>query len=194
MVMIKLIKPAALTALVFLLCSCGSNSVKGPRPEDTVLVHSPNVRPDWIEELDLPSQVEVIEALEDEGLTPRDTVLFDPEIWNNPDAPKVTVRFDLDRWVVRPADQSLLEGAGQTLIDNPDLQVLLTGFCDWRGTTDYNLALGEKRANSVKDYLMQLGVDAARISVLSRGDLDAIVEASPSQMADERRVEIIITQ
>lgn len=192
--MFKLIKPLAFTALVSLLCSCGSNSVSGPNPEDTVLVNTSEVRPDWIEELDLSEQEEVIEELEKEGLAPRDTVLFDPNVWDNPDAPKVTVRFDLDRWVVRPADQSLLESAGQTLIDNTDLQVLLTGFCDWRGTTDYNLALGEKRANSVMDYLIQLGVDPTRISVLSRGDMDAIVEATPSQMADERRVEIIIVK
>lgn len=192
--MFKLIKPLALTASVILLCSCGSKSISGPNPEDTVLVNTSEVRPDWIEELNLTEQAAVIEDLEEEGLAPRDTVLVDPNVWGDPNAPKVTVLFDLDKWVVRPADQSLVENAGHTLLNNQDLQVLLTGFCDWRGTIDYNLILGEKRANSVKDYLVQLGIDPERIDILSRGDFDATIDATPSQMKEERRVEIIIVQ
>lgn len=188
-------KPLALALLALLLASCGGNkSVSGPKPEDTILVNTTEVRPDWIEELDLSEQNLVLEELEEAGLEPRDTVLVDPNIWGDPNAPKITVRFDLDKWVVRPLDQPLIEQAANTLIEQPELQVLLTGFCDWRGTTDYNLALGEKRANSVRDYLVQLGVSGDRIDVLSRGDLDAIVEATPAQMADERRVEIVIVQ
>jgi len=192
--MFKLIRPIALTALAIILSSCGSDSITGPSPEDTVLVNTSEVRPDWIQELDLAEQGVVLAELEEEGLEVRDNILVDPEIWGDPNKPKITVFFDLDKWVVRPADQSLVESAAQTLLDKPELEVLLTGFCDWRGTTDYNLALGEKRANSVKDFLIQLGVDSNRISVLSRGDLDAIVDATPSQMAEERRVEIIIVQ
>ena len=192
--MFKLIRPIALTALAIILSSCGSDSITGPSPEDTILVNTSEVRPDWIQELDLAEQGVVLEELEAEGLEIRDNVLVDPEIWGDPNKPKVTVFFDLDKWVVRPADQSLVENAAQTLLSNGNLQVLLTGFCDWRGTTDYNLALGEKRANSVKDFLIQLGVDTSRISVLSRGDLDAVVDATPSQMAEERRVEIIIVK
>ncbi len=192
--MFKLIKPIALTALAIILSSCGSDSITGPSPEDTVLVNTSEVRPDWIQELDLGEQGVVLAELEEEGLEVRDNILVDPKVWGDPNKPKVTVFFDLDKWVVRPADQMLVESAAQTLLSKATLQVLLTGFCDWRGTTDYNLALGEKRANSVKEYLMQLGVDAGRISVLSRGDLDAIVDATPSQMAQERRVEIIIVQ
>jgi peptidoglycan-associated lipoprotein len=192
--MFKLIKPLVLTALAILLSSCGSDKVIGPNPEDTVLVNTSEVRPDWIQEFDLGEQAILLQELEEQGLELRDSVLVDPAIWGDPNRPKVTVYFDLDRWVVRPADRPLVEGAAKTLLDRPSLQVLLTGFCDWRGTTDYNLALGERRANSVKDYLVQLGVDANRISVLSRGDLDAVVGASPEQMAKERRVEIIIVQ
>ncbi|MCG8527536.1 MAG: OmpA family protein [Opitutales bacterium] len=192
--MFKLIKPAALTVLIAILCSCGSKNTSGPNPEDTVLVNTSEIRPDWIEELDISEQEIVLEELEEAGLEPRDTVLVDPNVWGDPNAPKITVFFDLDNFVVRPADYAVIEQAAQTLIEKTDLQVLLTGFCDWRGTTDYNLALGEKRANSVKDYFVQFGVDAERIDILSRGDLDAVVEASPSQMAEERRVEIVIVQ
>ncbi len=192
--MFKLIKPIALTALAILLSSCGSDTMTGPSPEDTVLVNTSEIRPDWIQELDLGEQGIVLEELEEEGLEVRQAALVDPEIWGDPSRPKISVYFDLDKWVVRPADQGLVESAAQTLMDRPELQVLLTGFCDWRGTTDYNLALGERRANSVKDFLVQLGVDGGRISVLSRGDLDAVVNASPSQMAEERRVDILIVR
>jgi len=190
--MFKLFKPIALTALVIVLSSCGSKKSTGPNPEDTVLVNTTEVRPDWIEELDLSEQEIVLEELEESGLEPRETVLLNPDIWSDENTPKVTVYFDLDKWVVRPADQSLIEQAAEDLIQKSDLRVLLTGYCDWRGTTDYNLALGEKRANSVKDYLVQLGVSADRVDVLSRGDLDAVIEASSAQMAQERRVEVSI--
>jgi peptidoglycan-associated lipoprotein len=192
--MFKVIKPLALAALITLLCSCGSDTVKGPNPEDTILVNTSEVRPDWIEELDLSGQASVINELEQEGLEIRESVLVDPNIWGDPNSPKVTIRFDLDKWVVRPVDQTLIEKASETLLENADLRVLLTGYCDWRGTTDYNLALGEKRANSVKDYLVSLGVSPERVEILSRGDLDAIIEATPAQMAEERRVEIIIVR
>ena len=192
--MFKVIRPLAFVASIILLCSCGSESVKGPNPEDTVLVNNSEIRPDWIEETDLSEQAMVIQDLEGEGLALRDSVLADPNVWGDPDSPKVTVHFDLDRWVVRPVDQALVEKASETLLQQPELRVLLTGYCDWRGTTEYNLALGEKRANSVKDYLVSLGVTPDRIEILSRGDLDAVLEATPSQMAEERRVEIVILQ
>ena len=192
--MFKVIRPLALIASIALLCSCGSDSAKGPNPEDTVLVNNSEIRPDWIEEMDLSGQASVIEDLEGEGLEIRESVLADPNVWGDPDSPKVTVHFDLDRWVVRPVDQTLIEKATETLLQQPDLRVLLTGYCDWRGTTEYNLALGEKRANSVKDYMVSLGVSPDRIEILSRGDLDAVLEATPAQMAEERRVEIVILQ
>jgi peptidoglycan-associated lipoprotein len=192
--MLKLFWPLALTVSVILLGGCGSKSASGPKPEDTVLVNTTEVRPDWIDQLDLTEQADVLEELEKEGLELRDTALVDPAIWGDPNAPKVTAYFDLDKWIVRPADQSLIEQASKTLLDQPHLQVLLTGFCDWRGTTEYNLTLGERRANSVKDYLVQLGVSPGRISVLSRGDMDAVVGATPSQMAQERRVEIMVVK
>jgi peptidoglycan-associated lipoprotein len=167
--MLNHIKLLFITASVIVLCSCGKKApIAGPNPEDTVLVNTSEVRPDWIEELDVSEQDLVIADLEEQGLETREAILNDPGVWQDPNAPKVTVRFDLDKWVVRPVDQALIESASETLLENTELRVLLTGYCDWRGTTDYNLALGEKRANSVKDFLVQLGVDSSRIDVLSR--------------------------
>jgi peptidoglycan-associated lipoprotein len=192
--MFKRTWPLALTIVALLLSSCGPKSVSGPKPEDTVLVNTTEIRPDWIEQLDLGERSAIIEELEQEGLELRETALVDPNVWGDPDSPRVTVNFDLDKWVVRTQDHPRMESAAKSLLEKPNLQVLLTGFCDWRGTTEYNLALGEKRANSVRDFLIQLGVEPRRISVLSRGDLDAVVGATPAQMALERRVEILIVQ
>ncbi len=74
--MFKLIKPIALTALAIFLSSCGSDSITGPSPEDTVLVNTSEVRPDWIQELDLSEQGIVLEELEEEGLEIRESILL----------------------------------------------------------------------------------------------------------------------
>lgn len=83
---------------------------------------------------------------------------------------------DLEK-VQFPFDSSrLTDGARSTLQDNADciqerdLRIEIEGHCDERGTTEYNLALGERRANSVKDYLTSLGVSADRITTTSYGD------------------------
>ncbi len=194
--MLKYLRSLSLFSFLLLLVSCGGDkSAVGPNPEDTVLVNTSEVRPDWIDELDIDEQATVIAELVEEDLEPRSTILnMDASVWGDLDAPKATVYFDLDQATVRPADFPILDSVANTLLDNPEMQVLLTGFCDWRGTTDYNLALGEKRASNVMDYLTQLGVNGANVSILSRGDLDAVVQATPDQMAQDRRVEIIITQ
>ena len=194
--MIKLFRSLAIVMCLWMLVGCGESTTKGPKPEDTVLVNTSEVRPDWIEELSLDEQSSVVVALSEEDLELRPSILnVDPAIWgDDPNAPKAKVYFDLDKWSIRPIDHTIVDGAAQTLLQNPEMRVLLTGYCDWRGTTDYNLALGERRANSVRDYLVQMGVSAARIDILSRGDMDAVLEATPSQMALDRRVEIIIIQ
>lgn len=56
------------------------------------------------------------------------------------------------------------------LKENASATIQIEGHCDERGTTEYNIALGEKRANAAKDYLVRLGVDASRVSVISYGE------------------------
>ena len=62
--------------------------------------------------------------------------------------------------------------------------------CDWRGTAAYNLALGDRRSNSVNSYLKTLGVSESRLVTLSKGDLDALEGATEAAMAQDRRVEV----
>lgn len=80
-----------------------------------------------------------------------------------------TIYFDTDRYNVDSVDAAALQTQAQWLARYPAKRATLEGHCDERGTRDYNLALGERRANAAKNYLISLGVDAARISTVSYG-------------------------
>jgi len=81
-----------------------------------------------------------------------------------------TVHFDYNKYDVRPGDdQSILQRQAAWLQKYPSVRVTIEGNCDERGTEEYNLALGARRANAVKEYLVSLGVSAARIDTISYG-------------------------
>jgi len=80
------------------------------------------------------------------------------------------VHFDFDRYDIRPEDRTTLNGLADWLVRNSAASLLVEGHCDERGTDEYNLALGERRATAVKDYLAASGVDRARISTISYGE------------------------
>ena len=102
------------------------------------------------------------------------------------------VFFDYDKSFIRGDMQEILSGNGRHLMDNPDLQVLLEGHCDERGTVEYNLALGERRAMAVKNYLLQYGVPASRLSTLSFGEEKPFVQGhDESAWSQNRRVHFV---
>jgi peptidoglycan-associated lipoprotein len=80
------------------------------------------------------------------------------------------VYFDFDRYDLRADARATLKTNGEWLKANPAAQVQIEGHCDERGTTEYNIALGAKRAQAVKDYLVTLGVAADRLSTISYGE------------------------
>ncbi|WP_374648241.1 peptidoglycan-associated lipoprotein Pal [Rhizorhabdus sp.] len=80
-----------------------------------------------------------------------------------------TVFFDTDSYDVDAEDQATLSRQAQWLAKYPNASVTIEGHCDERGTREYNLALGERRANAAKNYLVSVGVPASRISVISYG-------------------------
>lgn len=102
------------------------------------------------------------------------------------------VYFEFDQSFVRPADRPILQEVAQYLEANPDSSLLVEGHCDWRGTTEYNMALGDRRAVSVLNYLTNLGIAPQRIETVSKGDLEAITEGSEEQMRQDRRADLII--
>jgi peptidoglycan-associated lipoprotein len=80
-----------------------------------------------------------------------------------------TIYFDTDRYNIDSADAAALQSQVQWLSRYPNKRATVEGHADERGTRDYNLALGERRANSAKNYLVSLGVDASRINTVSYG-------------------------
>jgi len=79
------------------------------------------------------------------------------------------VYFDFDQYMIRPDATPMLEKQAEWLNRYPAVHVRIEGNCDERGTREYNMALGARRANSVKTFLTQRGVDASRISTVSYG-------------------------
>jgi peptidoglycan-associated lipoprotein len=79
------------------------------------------------------------------------------------------IHFDFDRYEVRPEDAQILKENAALLKKYPNVKIQIEGHCDERGTVEYNLALGERRANNTKNYLVSLGVSSDRISPISYG-------------------------
>lgn len=80
------------------------------------------------------------------------------------------IHFDFDKAVLKDKAIAKLTRYAVALLQYPDAKVLIEGHCDERGTTEYNLALGERRALSAKKYLIKAGVDGSRISTVSYGE------------------------
>lgn len=101
-----------------------------------------------------------------------------------------TVYFDLDKYDIRPDAKPLLAEAARLMRQYPQISLRLEGHCDERGTVEYNLALGERRANAVRDYLVGLGVERSRLATVSYGkERPADIGHDEAAWARNRRVE-----
>ncbi len=81
-----------------------------------------------------------------------------------------TIYFEFDQSGLRPDAKAELRASAERLKQNPDVRIEVQGNCDTRGSAEYNLALGNRRAESAKRYLGDLGVNASRISTVSFGE------------------------
>lgn len=104
------------------------------------------------------------------------------------------VLFAFDSAAIGPAERSKVEEAATYLKANPGARIVLVGRCDWRGTTEYNLGLGDRRARSVLDYLATFGISASQVEVISKGDQDAKEGGTAAEMQQDRRVDIGLFQ
>ena len=103
------------------------------------------------------------------------------------------IYFDTDRYNIDSADAAALQTQAQYLAQYPSVTVTIEGHADERGTREYNLALGERRANAAKNYLTSIGVAANRISVVSYGEERPVALASnPEAWAQNRRAVTIV--
>ncbi len=103
------------------------------------------------------------------------------------------VFFETDQWTLRPEGQQTIQGWAQLLRQNAGANIILEGHADERGTREYNIALGERRAATARDYLVSLGIDARRIRTISYGkERPAITESNPDGWAQNRRSVIVV--
>jgi len=144
-----ILKFLLLTCILVLVAGCGGsketvNFEPDPFPEPDPVTEEPanlNLEPDPPKEDDLAKQPLVLR----------------------------TINFDFDQFSLSATAKAVRAENARQLLENPEVSVRIEGHCDERGTVEYNLALGERRAMVTRDYLTNYGISANRITVLSYG-------------------------
>ena len=102
--------------------------------------------------------------------------------------------FDFDRSEIRADARDVLARKADVLNQFPEIAIRIEGHADERGTVEYNLALGERRAQAAKDYLVNAGIDPSRISTISYGEeRPAVDESNEAAWSQNRRDEFVVT-
>ena len=105
------------------------------------------------------------------------------------------IHFEFDSIRLSPQAQEILRKKAQWLRENPRVRVVIEGHCDNRGTNEYNLALGDRRAHSSKVFLIDLGIDETRIQILSFGEERPLDRGDNEEAwARNRRAHFVITK
>ncbi len=131
--------------------------------------------PEPVQEEPVVEEQPVVEEVVEEPVV-EEPVLTEEEIFlqksldeMNAEAPLQMIHFDFDKYFIRDDAKPVLESNAEWLQKFDAITILIEGHCDERGTEEYNLALGEKRAKSALDYLESLGISADRIKIISHG-------------------------
>lgn len=173
----------ALAAVVVALPACSKDAPPAPMPEPTPEAPAPAPTPppepaqtgDW-EEADVPEQT----FLSAEEINQRR--LLKP------------IYFDFDKADIRGDQRSTLQANADWLREHTDVAILIEGHCDERGTRQYNLALGDRRASATRDYLVALGIGANRVEIVSYGEeRPAIMGEGEQNWSQNRRGEFVAT-
>ena len=103
------------------------------------------------------------------------------------------VLFDYDKYDIKEDFKAVLKSISSWMIKNPDSRLSIEGHCDERGTNEYNLALGDRRAKAAKDFLISLGVPSARLDTLSYGEERPLcTEQTEECWAKNRRAHFVV--
>ena len=101
------------------------------------------------------------------------------------------VNFETGKAILLPESQGILDQVAQSLVDNPDVNVEVGGYTDNTGRTATNVRLSEARANAVRDYMIEKGVDGGRITAKGYGQENPVADnATAAGRAANRRVEL----
>lgn len=103
------------------------------------------------------------------------------------------IYFDYDKYEVRQDAKEVLQDISSWLMKNTSAKLLVEGHCDERGTNEYNLALGDRRAKAVRDYLVALGISSGRIEMISYGEEKPIcLEQTEECWSENRRAHFVV--
>jgi len=158
----------------FLFSACNKKNVKGSGAENPDMVTDTATIPGVdVQDGSVPSTETDIRGAE---FLPQETIK--------------TINFDFDRYELSEASRATLQANAALIKARKDWTVLVEGHCDDRGTTEYNLALGQKRAKSVRDYYVRLGVPESSIGTISYGEEKPLcTEATDACWLQNRRAE-----
>ncbi|MCE5312089.1 MAG: peptidoglycan-associated lipoprotein Pal [Nitrospiraceae bacterium] len=105
------------------------------------------------------------------------------------------IYFDFDKYDINEAAKPLVKQAAAALSKDSRIKVIIEGHCDERGTNEYNLSLGEKRAFAVKEYLLSLGIPSSRIQTVSYGEEKPVcTESTEECWAKNRRAHFVLVK
>jgi len=121
---------------------------------------------------------------------PEGQMCQDCECIDKPACEMQTIHFDFDRYNLRSMDREILDQNAECLKERTDMMVTIEGHCDDRGTEEYNIALGDKRARAAKRYLMNLGIGRGRLKTISYGEGRPVCNSATEDCwSDNRRAE-----
>jgi len=104
------------------------------------------------------------------------------------------IHFDFDRYAVKSEDREILRENANILLKNPNLRVSIEGHCDERGTNEYNLALGDRRANAVRESMASHGISSAKMDTISYGEEKPLCKAGTEECwAKNRRAHFALS-
>ena len=144
----------------------------------------------------------VVEKVEEPTTQIEKPVLSEEEIFQqktiedlNKDQILKMINFDFDKYQIMEDMKPILQANADWMLKFSTVQILIEGHCDERGTIEYNIALGEKRAEAAKNYLASLGVNAAKIKIVSYGKSKTLVQGmDEASYFQNRRDEFVITK
>jgi len=197
------LKICLVSSFIFIMAGC----VKKPPPPPPV-AEAPEVEP--IQEPPKMLTSDDVEEFEEEPIGPEEGFTpFTPVVPEYPPVERKTTRpatfekipelktiyFDFDKYNLKPEFRNTLNQNASWLTNHPEALLRIQGHCDERGTFEYNTALGERRANSVRNYLVSLGISSSRIETISYGeDRPVCAQKNDSCWSRNRRAEFLASQ
>lgn len=153
----KLIILVSILGLLVSFSACKKKVAVAPSPAPAPVEEKPKAEP------------EKVPTIKEPELTEEEIFRMKSLEELNRESPLQRIHFDFDKYFIREDAKPVLERNAEWLKKFPSVKILIEGHCDERGTEEYNMALGERRAKSTMNYLISLGISPERIKIISYG-------------------------